>query len=219
MRQRLCNAAVSKHETTQRLCNAARTLLGQRRPGDLLREIYCAGCVRPHGYDQQLLKVQLPHLGLRWVRGGESHNHWLLIFAGYSNPLARRALAGSRAARLVCTGILHILLAARRPPTALRVSFYGVKEAGRSLIIGPYQGHVLATALIAFGKGVCGSAAAELATQIVDDVAVCANYIPCDDVTRSEIVVPCFGPNYLNEPEAPAGSAKKVGELHNNTVN
>jgi L-methionine (R)-S-oxide reductase len=90
------------------------------------------------------------------------------------------------------------------------VGFYTVRDPGAWLQIGPYQGRVLATALIAFGRGVCGTAAAEAATQIVEDVGVCANYIPCDDVTRSEIVVPVFGRNYHCEAEAPEGAPRKL---------
>jgi L-methionine (R)-S-oxide reductase len=86
------------------------------------------------------------------------------------------------------------------------IGFYTVKEPGKLLQIGPYQGHVLATALIPFGAGVCGTAAATLETQVVDDVTTCNNYIPCDDATRSEIVVPVFGYNYHSEPEAPAAA-------------
>jgi L-methionine (R)-S-oxide reductase len=84
------------------------------------------------------------------------------------------------------------------------IGFYTVLVPDEMLQIGPYQsfsrtGVVLATALIPFGKGVCGTAALEKTTQIVADVKTCLNYIPCDDVTRSEIVVPVFGFNYHNE--------------------
>ena len=78
------------------------------------------------------------------------------------------------------------------------------------LQIGPYQGRVLATALISFGRGVCGTAAAEQKTQIVEDVGTCANYIPCDDVTRSEIVLPVFGRNMHSESEAPDTAERKL---------
>lgn len=90
------------------------------------------------------------------------------------------------------------------------VGFYTVRDAGSMLQIGPYQGRVLATALIAFGRGVCGTAAAEGVTQVVDDVGTCANYIPCDDVTRSEIVVPVFGRNSHSEPEAAPTAERKL---------
>lgn len=70
------------------------------------------------------------------------------------------------------------------------VGFY--MSAASGLIIGPYQGHVKATAFIVVGAGQCGTAAATKETTIAEDVSVCANYIACDDVTRSEIVLPVF---------------------------
>jgi L-methionine (R)-S-oxide reductase len=72
------------------------------------------------------------------------------------------------------------------------VGFYCVKPDGSGLQIGPYQGMVLACGTIAFGRGVCGVAAATGTTQIVDDVSAIENYIACDDDTKSEIVVPVF---------------------------
>lgn len=98
-------------------------------------------------------------------------------------------------------------------PHLVFVGFYTVREPGAMLQIGPYQGPVLATGLIAFGKGVCGTAAESRVTQIVADVSTCANYIPCDDVTRSEIVVPVFGRVLHGEAgsEAPAEPAGAGG--------
>jgi hypothetical protein len=72
------------------------------------------------------------------------------------------------------------------------------------------KGDVLATARIEFGRGQCGACAAARATQIAADVSVCANYIPCDDVTRSEIVVPVFGRNAHNEPEDAAAARRMI---------
>ena len=40
-------------------------------------------------------------------------------------------------------------------------------------MIGPYQGDVLASGIIDFGKGVCGTGAATQETQIVADVTKC----------------------------------------------
>ena len=97
-------------------------------------------------------------------------------------------------------------------PHLIFVGFYTVREPGAMLQIGPYQGPVLATGLIAFGKGVSGTAAESRVTQIVADVSTCANYIPCDDVTRSEIVVPVWGRVLHGEAgsEAPAAPAAAV---------
>ena len=58
------------------------------------------------------------------------------------------------------------------------------------LEIGPYQGHILACTHIPIGRGVCGIAAKEKKSIIVDDVQNFSNYISCDSDTKSEIVMP-----------------------------
>jgi L-methionine (R)-S-oxide reductase len=62
------------------------------------------------------------------------------------------------------------------------------------LVVGPYQG-TLGCLRIAFGRGVCGAAAAERRTMIVPDVEAFPGHIACDSRARSEIVVPVFGPD------------------------
>lgn len=62
------------------------------------------------------------------------------------------------------------------------------------LRVGPYQG-TLGCLEIRFGKGVCGTAAAERRTVIVPDVHAFPGHITCDARSRSEIVVPVFGPS------------------------
>jgi L-methionine (R)-S-oxide reductase len=57
------------------------------------------------------------------------------------------------------------------------------------LRVGPYQG-TLGCLEIAFGKGVCGTAAAERRTVVVEDVEKFPGHIACDSRSRSEIVVP-----------------------------
>jgi GAF domain-containing protein len=61
------------------------------------------------------------------------------------------------------------------------------------LRVGPYQG-TLGCLEIALGKGVCGTAAAERRTVLVPDVNQFPGHITCDARSRSEIVVPVFGP-------------------------
>jgi len=60
------------------------------------------------------------------------------------------------------------------------------------LEVGPYQSEGLVTPIIDFGKGVCGDCWKEKAIQVVNDVTSCKNYIACDDITKSEIVLPVF---------------------------
>lgn len=59
------------------------------------------------------------------------------------------------------------------------------------LVVGPYQG-TLGCLRIAFGRGVCGRAAAERRTQLVPDVHAFPGHIACDSRSASEIVVPVF---------------------------
>lgn len=73
----------------------------------------------------------------------------------------------------------------------LWTGFYRVVAPGRLLRIGPYQG-TLGCLEIPFGKGVCGTAAAERRTIIVPDVQAFPGHIVCDARSRSEIVVPVF---------------------------
>jgi L-methionine (R)-S-oxide reductase len=76
----------------------------------------------------------------------------------------------------------------------LWTGFYRVVEPGALLRVGPYQG-TLGCLEIRFGKGVCGTAAATGETQVVEDVMTFAGHITCDPRSRSEIVVPVFGPD------------------------
>jgi GAF domain-containing protein len=76
----------------------------------------------------------------------------------------------------------------------LWTGFYRVVEPGRLLRVGPYQG-TLGCLEIAFGRGVCGTAAAEGRTVVVEDVHAFPGHITCDGRSASEIVVPVFGPD------------------------
>jgi len=73
----------------------------------------------------------------------------------------------------------------------LWTGFYRVVEPDRLLRVGPYQGS-LGCLDITFGRGVCGTAAAERRTVVVPDVHAFPGHITCDGRSRSEIVVPVF---------------------------
>jgi len=64
-------------------------------------------------------------------------------------------------------------------------------ERPRELVVGPYQG-TLGCLRIAFGRGVCGTAAETGLTQLVADVHAFPGHIACDGRSQSEIVVPVF---------------------------
>jgi GAF domain-containing protein len=61
---------------------------------------------------------------------------------------------------------------------------------GNELVLGPYVGRPSPHTRIPLGLGICGAAAVEKATIIVDDVHRDARYLACSIDTRSEIVVP-----------------------------
>jgi L-methionine (R)-S-oxide reductase len=60
---------------------------------------------------------------------------------------------------------------------------------GGELVLGPFQGKP-ACVRIAWGQGVCGTAAASGASVIVPDVHEFPGHIACDPNSRSELVVP-----------------------------
>ncbi len=66
--------------------------------------------------------------------------------------------------------------------------FYFANAAG-DLVLGPFNGRPACTRL-PHGRGVCGAAAAERRTVVVDDVHAFADHIVCDSASASEIVVP-----------------------------
>jgi GAF domain-containing protein len=73
------------------------------------------------------------------------------------------------------------------------VGFY-LKSGKQRLSVGPYQG-TLGCLHIDYSKGVCGKAAREEKTQVVQDTHALAQgseHIACDPNSRSEIVLPVF---------------------------
>ena len=60
---------------------------------------------------------------------------------------------------------------------------------GDRLVLGPFQGKT-ACIEIPLGRGVCGVAAAEDRTMVVEDVHCFRGHIACDSASNSEIVVP-----------------------------
>jgi GAF domain-containing protein len=60
---------------------------------------------------------------------------------------------------------------------------------GGELVLGPFQGEP-ACVRIAIGKGVCGTAAEQRQTILVDNVHEFPGHIACDSASNSEIVIP-----------------------------
>ena len=97
------------------------------------------------------------------------------IMEGITDPIAAMATVST----LLHHGFGH-----------LWTGFYRVVEKDL-LRVGPYQG-TLGCLEISFGKGVCGTAARERRTVVVQDVHTFPGHITCDARSRSEIVVPVF---------------------------
>ncbi len=68
------------------------------------------------------------------------------------------------------------------------VGFYFM-DSPSELVLGPFQGNP-ACIRIPVGKGVCGTAASTLETQLIEDVHAFDGHIACDAASNSEIVVP-----------------------------
>jgi L-methionine (R)-S-oxide reductase len=111
------------------------------------------------------------------------HEHMLdairAAIAGSSD--ARSAMA--EAARLLHAGVAHYTW----------VGIYLLD--GNELVLGPYVGKPSPHTRIPLGRGICGTAASEKTTIIVDDVNADPRYLACSLDTRSEIVVPIMSGN------------------------
>lgn len=95
------------------------------------------------------------------------------VMAGESDPVANMANVASI--------MFHGL------PNLNWAGFYRMIDG--ELVLGPFQGKA-ACIRIPLGKGVCGTAAATGATQLVEDVHAFVGHIACDADSRSELVVP-----------------------------
>ncbi len=73
------------------------------------------------------------------------------------------------------------------------VGFYLVDKARpRELVLGPFEGEPTEHVRIAFGRGICGQAASQQRTFVVQDVSMETNYLSCSSKVKSEIVIPIF---------------------------
>ena len=71
---------------------------------------------------------------------------------------------------------------------------------GNELVLGPFLGKPSPHTRIPLARGICGAAATEKQTIVVDDVNTDPRYLACSLETRSEIVVPIMtGSRVLGE--------------------
>ncbi|CAN7385127.1 GAF domain-containing protein [Brevundimonas sp. LjRoot202] len=110
------------------------------------------------------------------ARYAELEEEILAVLEGEPNLTARMATVSSMLADAF--------------PLFFWTGFYVVDpDKPDELVVGPYQG-TLGCLRVAFGRGVCGTAAKDRATQIVEDVNAFPGHIACDSRSASEIVVP-----------------------------
>jgi GAF domain-containing protein len=86
----------------------------------------------------------------------------------------------------------------REMPSYTWVGIYLLE--GDELVLGPFLGKPSPHTRIPLARGICGAAASEKQTIIVDDVNADPRYLACSLETRSEIVVPIMsGTRVLGE--------------------
>jgi len=102
------------------------------------------------------------------------------LFTGEPDPVANAANAAA--------AVFHAL------PDLNWAGFYFLR--GDELVLGPFQGRP-ACVRIALGQGVCGTAAAERRSIVVQDVEAFPGHIACDTASRSELVVPLIAGDAL----------------------
>lgn len=84
---------------------------------------------------------------------------------------------------------------------------------GDELVLGPYVGKPSPHTRIPLNRGICGAAASEKATIIVDDVNSDPRYLACSIETRSEIVVPIMrGDTVLGEIDVDSDGVAAFGD-------
>jgi L-methionine (R)-S-oxide reductase len=83
---------------------------------------------------------------------------------------------------------------------------------GNELVLGPFLGKASPHTRIPIGRGICGAAARERETIIVDDVNADSRYLACSLETKSEIVVPIIsGERVLGEIDIDSDRAAAFG--------
>ena len=84
---------------------------------------------------------------------------------------------------------------------------------GNELVLGPFVGRRSPHTRIPLGRGICGAAASEKATIVVDDVNADDRYLACSPDTKSEIVVPIMrNGDVLGEIDVDSDRAAAFGE-------
>lgn len=113
----------------------------------------------------------------------------------YSGSLIEQYTTVTKQLDALCTGETNVIANLSNAAALLNifledinwVGFYLMEEG--ELVLGPFQG-LPACVRIPVGRGVCGTAVAQKAIQLVEDVHAFPGHIACDGATNSEIVIP-----------------------------
>jgi GAF domain-containing protein len=125
----------------------------------------------------------------------------------------------------VLTAIRSAVAAAPNPESAMQQAVRLLKDAmpaytwvgiyvleGDELVLGPFIGKPSPHTRIPLGRGICGAAATEKQTIVVDDVNADSRYLACSLDTKSEIVVPILrGEDVLGEIDIDSDRAAAFG--------
>jgi len=125
------------------------------------------------------------------------------------------------------TAIRSAIAAAPNANTAMRQTVELLKDGvshytwvgiylldGNELVLGPFVGKPSPHTRIPLGRGICGAAAAEKATIVVDDVSSDSRYLACSVETKSEIVVPIMQDNeVLGEIDVDSDTPRAFGTI------
>ena len=121
----------------------------------------------------------------------------------------RNAIAAAPDATAAMTAAVALLKA--RLPYYTWAGIYVLE--GDTLVLGPYLGKPSPHTHIPLGRGICGAAATEKASIIVDDVHADPRYLACSIETRSEIVVPIMdGDRVLGELDIDSDQTAAFGQ-------
>jgi GAF domain-containing protein len=124
-------------------------------------------------------------------------------------PAIRNAIATSADANAAMTAAVALLK--ERLPHYTWVGIYLLE--GDELVLGPYLGKPSPHTRIPLNRGICGAAASQQQTIIVDDVNSDPRYLACSIETKSEIVVPIMrGATVLGEIDIDSDRPAAFGE-------
>ena len=121
-------------------------------------------------------------------------------------------IARAAGGRSDATGMMDAVVGTlkERIPDYTWVGIYVME--GDELVLGPYRGKPSPHTRIPLGRGICGAAATEKQTIIVDDVNADPRYLACSIETKSEIVVPIMdGERVLGEIDIDSDRAAAFG--------